>query len=510
MAETVPKLPTSAPWSGLKSPALQGAVQRYGISIAAFALALALNFLLESLLLLRGDASYLFFLPAILIASAYSGWGPGLLATLLGLLFGLFFVVDFRSLTTADVVNAVSFAVVGIGVSWRGEMLRRSRFSAAANADAAEARAAHLQSILDSIPEAMVVIDERGRMQSFSATAERLFGHRASEVMGENVRMLMPQPYRRDHDSYLDRYLRTNERRIIGIGRVVVGQRKDGSTFPMELAVGEMHVRDQRFFTGFIRDLTERQQTEARLQELQAELVHMSRLTAMGEMASALAHELNQPLSAIANYMKGSRRLLENSEDARAATLRDAMDKAGDQALRAGQIIRRLRDFVARGETERRMEDVKKLIEEASALALVGAKDKGVRVRFDFDQRSDFVLADKVQIQQVLLNLMRNAIDAMEDVEKRELVISTLPVTENMVEISVADTGSGISPEISAQLFQPFVTTKSQGMGVGLSISRTIVEAHGGSIAPRPNPGGGTIFSFTLPIVTKKEAGDVI
>ena len=152
----------------------------------------------------------------------------------------------------------------------------------------------------------------------------------------------------------------------------------------MELAVGEMHVRDQRFFTGFIRDLTERQQTEARLQELQSELVHMSRLTAMGEMASALAHELNQPLSAIANYMKGSRRLLENRSDDGAATVRDAMDKAAEQALRAGEIIRRLRDFVARGESERRVEDVKKLIEEASALALVGAKDKGVRVRFEF------------------------------------------------------------------------------------------------------------------------------
>jgi two-component system sensor kinase FixL len=510
MAKTVPKPETSAAWGGLKSPALQGVAQRYGIAIVAFALALGLNFLLESLLLLRGDASYLIFLPAILIASAYSGWGPGLLATLMGLAFGLFFVVDFRSLTAADIVNAASFAVVGIGVSWRGEMLRRSRFSAATNADAAEARAAHLQSILDSIPEAMVVIDERGRIQSFSATAERLFGHRAAEVIGENVKMLMPQPYQRDHDGYLDRYLRTNERRIIGIGRIVVGQRKDGSTFPMELAVGEMRVRDQRFFTGFIRDLTERQQSEARLQELQAELVHMSRLTAMGEMASALAHELNQPLSAIANYMKGSRRLLENSEDARAATLRDAMDKAGDQALRAGQIIRRLRDFVARGETERRMEDVKKLIEEASALALVGAKDKGIRVRFDFDSRSDFVLADKVQIQQVLLNLMRNAIDAMEACERREMVIATSPVSDQMVEISVADTGSGISSEVGAQLFQPFVTTKRQGMGVGLSISRTIIEAHGGSIAPRPNPAGGTIFSFTLPIVTKKEAGDAV
>ena len=322
--------------------------------------------------------------------------------------------------------------------------------------------------------------------------------------------MLMPSPYRQDHDSYLNRYLHTGERRIIGIGRVVVGQRKGGSTFPMELAVGEMHVRNQRFFTGFIRDLTERQQTEARLQELQSELVHMSRLTAMGEMASALAHELNQPLSAIANYMKGSRRLLENRTDEGATMLRDAMDKAAEQALRAGQIIRRLRDFVARGESERRVEDVKKLIEEASALALVGAKDKDVRVSFAFDPRSDFVLADKVQIQQVLLNLIRNAIEAMEGAKKRELVISTSMVKDNLVEISVSDTGAGISPEISAQLFQPFVTTKRQGMGVGLSISRTIIEAHGGTIAPRPNPEGGTIFSFTLSAVTKEEAGNAV
>ncbi len=438
------------------------------------------------------------------------GWGPGLLATAFGLAIGLYFTADIRAITISDIINATAFALVGIGISWRGELLRRFRLSAASSAADAHARAAHLQSILDSIPEAMIVIDERGIMQSFSATAERLFGYAASDVLGKNVKMLMPSPYRQGHDSYLDRYRRTSERRIIGIGRVVVGQRKDGSTFPMELAVGEMRVRDQRFFTGFIRDLTERQETEARLQELQAELVHMSRLTAMGEMASALAHELNQPLSAIANYMKGSRRLLENRSDEGLSTVRDAMDKAAEQAIRAGQIIRRLRDFVARGESERRVEDVKKLIEEASALALVGAKDKGVRVSFNFDPRCDFVLADKVQVQQVLLNLMRNAIEAMEAVDKRELTVSTSLAKENFVDISVVDTGSGIAPEISAQLFQPFVTTKRQGMGVGLSISRTIVEAHGGSIAPRANPNGGTIFSFTLPAVSKEEAADAV
>jgi two-component system, LuxR family, sensor kinase FixL len=186
------------------------------------------------------------------------------------------------------------------------------------------------------------------------------------------------------------------------------------------------------------------------------------------------------------------------------------MDKAAEQALRADQVIRRLRDFVARGETERRVEDVRKLVEEASALALVGLKDKGVRVRFEFDPRAHFVLADKVQIQQVLLNLMRNAVEAMENSERRELIVSSALVPDDMIEIAVTDTGAGIAPEISAQLFQPFITTKRQGMGVGLSISRTIVEAHGGSIVTRPNPGGGTMFSFTLPAVTREEAGDAV
>jgi two-component system sensor kinase FixL len=320
----------------------------------------------------------------------------------------------------------------------------------------------------------------------------------------------MPTPYRENHDGYLERYLRTGERRIIGIGRLVVGERKDGSTFPMELAVGEMRSSNQRFFTGFIRDLTERQQTEARLQELQSELVHISRLTAMGEMASALAHELNQPLSAIANYMKGSRRMLEAGTDDRSALLRDAMDKAAEQALRAGQIIRRLRDFVARGESERRVESVKKLVEEASALALVGAKDQGVRVRFQFDPTIDLVLADKVQIQQVLLNLLRNAVEAMEASQRRELAISTAADKDGMLAISVADTGSGIAPDIAAHLFQPFVTNKRHGMGVGLSISRTIVEAHGGQIGASPNPAGGTTFRFTLRAVTQEEFNDAV
>jgi two-component system, LuxR family, sensor kinase FixL len=507
MTEALPRSP-QYPAGALALVAPRGIMQQYGIALGAIVIAVLVRIAFEPIL--AGNSSYIFYMPAILIASAYGGWGPGIFATAAGFLLGMFFVADFRVVSGGDMVLAFVFLLVGVGTSWRGDLLRRSRQAAAASAEEALAREAHVKSILDTVPDAMIVIDERGTMQSFSAAAERLFGYRAVEVLGKNVKMLMPTPYREGHDGYLQRYLSTGERRIIGIGRVVVGERRDGSTFPLELSVGEMKTGDRRFFTGFIRDLTESQEKEARLQELQSELVHVSRLTAMGEMASALAHELNQPLSAIANYMKGSRRLLENSSEQRATVLREAMDKAAEQAIRAGQIIRRLRDFVARGESERQVEDVRKLVEEASALALVGAKDKGVRVRFDFDSRTDSVLADKVQIQQVLLNLMRNAIEAMEDTERRELIISTSLVAENMVEISVADTGAGIAPEIASQLFQPFITTKHQGMGVGLSISRTIVEAHGGSIAARPNPGGGTVFGFTLPAVSKEEVRDAV
>jgi two-component system sensor kinase FixL len=370
--------------------------------------------------------------------------------------------------------------------------------------EALRAREAHLRSILETVPDAMVVIDEAARIQSFSATAVRQFGYEPEEVIGENVSMLMPEPYRSQHDSYMERYLRTGERRIIGIGRVVVGQRKDGSTFPMELAVGEMH-SGARYFTGFIRDLTERQNTEARLQELQSELVHMSRFTALGEMASTLAHEINQPLTAIANYLKGCRRILQSMEGERVPMLQEAVNNAAEQALRAGQVIRHLREFVARGESERHIENLPKLIEEASALALVGAKEKGIRVSFRLDHDARLVLADRIQIQQILLNLIRNAVEAMEDATTRELVVATRALPDRFVEVSVSDSGSGIASEIADHLFQPFVTTKKHGMGVGLSICRTIVEAHGGKIWVESEPGRGTKFFFTLRAIDQEE-----
>ena len=477
---------------------------RYGVAPIMVALGLAVRSLLAPVL--TSETVYTYFVPSVLVSAWLGGLGPGLVATALSVLAATFLLPGAPNLSTGSIANAVAFVLIGGVISWGGELLHQSRRRTMAMTRDALAREAHLQSILDTVPEAMIVIDERGVMRSFSSAAERLFGYGEDEALGQNVKILMPTPYRENHDGYLQRYIRTGERHIIGIGRVVVGLRKDGSTFPMELAVGEMNSGNRRFFTGFIRDLTERQKTEARLQELQSELVHISRLTAMGEMASTLAHELNQPLSAISNYLKGSRNLLEGRSDENATTIRSALDKAADQAVRAGQIIRRLRDFVSRGETERRAESIGKLVEEASALALVGVKDRGIRVQFQFDPSVDLVLADRVQIQQVLLNLIRNAMDAMETSEVRDLTIAIAPTDKNFVRISVADTGSGVAPEVAKQLFQPFVTTKRHGMGVGLSISRTIVEAHGGQIWVEQNPLGGTIFRFTLPTVSN---GDI-
>jgi two-component system sensor kinase FixL len=370
--------------------------------------------------------------------------------------------------------------------------------------EALRTREGHLQSILETIPDAMIVIDGNGIMQFFSSAAERQFGYSEHEAIGQNVSILMPNPDRSRHDGYLERYRSTGERHIIGIGRIVTGQRKDGTTFPMHLSIGEMQSGGMPYFTGFVRDLTEHQQTQARLQQLQSELVHVSRLSAMGEMASALAHELNQPLAAISNYMKGCRRLLAAIADPNRSKIENALDRAAEQALRAGQIIRRLRDFVARGESEKRVESLSKLIEEAGALGLTGAREQGVQLRFNLDPYHDLVLVDRVQIQQVLVNLFRNALEAMAQSSQRELIASNTLVAGDMIEIAVSDTGSGFQDDVKQNLFQTFFTTKETGMGVGLSISRSIIEAHGGKMWAEDNPSGGATFRFTLPAASSE------
>ena len=359
---------------------------------------------------------------------------------------------------------------------------------------------AHLRSILATVPDAMVVIDEKGMILSFSAAAEKMFGYAESEVVGENVSMLMPSPDRERHDSYLHNYRITGERKIIGIGRVTTARRRDGNTFPIELSVGEAWIDGKRIFTGFIHDVTERQKAELTMQDLQSELAHVGRVSEMGTLASSLAHELNQPLTAIASYCEGARELLSGQLDSETVeTIRGALDEAAAQSVRAGEIVRRMRDFLSHGVTEHRLEHLPRLVSEANALALVGSREHGIEVLISLDSRGDQVFVDRVQIQQVLVNLIRNAIEAMADSPVRSLTLTSSLSPSGFVTISIEDTGSGISESIAPQLFQPFITSKEAGMGIGLSICRTIIEAHGGRIWFEPGEDRGTIFRFTLP-----------
>ncbi len=487
------------------SPALGIAFSRrfegpagYGLAVATVLLALAIRLALQGVL--DDRALFAVFIPAILVAGFVGGIGPGVVALVLSLP-AAYIVGELHPGRPHNLAEFALFAASGIAVVWVTGLLHGARKAIGETARRLDEQESHLRSIMDTIPDATVVIEKDGSIVSFNAAAIRQFGYREAEVAGKNVRILMPEPYRGEHDGYIQRYLTTGERRIIGIDRVVVGRRKDGSTFPMKLAVGEMKSRDKVYFTGFIRDLTEREESAARLQEIQDELARLARLNELGEMASTLAHELNQPLAAIANYVQGCTRLLRNMDDAVASRMREALEEAAQQSLRAGQIIRHLREFVTRGETEKGPEDVRKLVEEAGALALVGARERGVRSVFDFTPGAHMVVADRVQIQQVLINLMRNAMEAMRDSSVRELNIRTAATADQMVEVEISDTGPGISDEIASRLFQPFVTTKAGGMGVGLSISKRIIEAHGGEMSVRRNSSGGASFRFTLPAI---------
>ncbi|MDF2097401.1 PAS domain-containing sensor histidine kinase [Aquibaculum arenosum] len=511
------------------------------------------------------------------------------------------------------------WATATLGLLWtrKDERLREER--------------ARLEAVIGTSADAVITIDQKGIVQSFSRVGEKLFGYRADEVIGRNVSMLMPSPDREKHDGYLERYLRTGEKRIIGLGRLVQAQRKDGSVFPVHLMVGEVTQAGQRLFTGFIHDMSERvaaeqavasernfiaamldttqalvvvldqqgrvvrsnaacqrlsgygagelvgrsilelipdantslhgllqrgpfdaqvpnrwegsllckggevrlvswstaaiqddkgvphylvttgidmtenRRSEARAQELQHHLYRIGRISELGEMASAIAHELNQPMTAVANYVNASRRMLDGVEDEKAERIIGLMNRAVEQTERAGQIVRRLRQLIGRGQSELQPTDLNAVVREASGLALIGAREEAIEVRFDLQENLPLVLADATQLQQVVLNLVRNAIEALQAVDHRSLLVSTSTTADN-VELSVSDSGPGLDPEVADQLFMPFVSTKANGMGIGLSICRSILDAHQGQIRAEPVEGGGTRFRVSLPVMDKRAA----
>ncbi|ATQ68068.1 MULTISPECIES: sensor histidine kinase [Methylosinus] len=361
------------------------------------------------------------------------------------------------------------------------EPLRRpSRLEAAPTGEeAARLAEARLAALMQGVADGVLFFDESGVLVGANAAAERLFGYARGELLGCNISIVLPG---------IDPSRERSE---------VEARRKDGARFGVEATIGEGRGGAQRQFAAVLRDFTDARAARAELQALQSELAYARRLSAMGEMTAALTHEINQPFSAVATYVRTARWLLQRKPGSRSPEIEEILDKAGAQAIRAGEIIRRLREFVTRGDSVKTVQRLSSLVDEATTLAFAGrrAEARLSVVRTDGD---DFVLADRVQIQQVVVNLMRNAIEAMDGAARRELSLAT-SVADDCVRLDVADTGKGLDEAARLALFQPFRSSKTKGMGLGLSISRSIVEAHGGRIWAEPNSGGGAIFSFTLP-----------
>ncbi len=354
--------------------------------------------------------------------------------------------------------------------------------------------------MVDAALDGIVVIDAAGTVLLYNAACERLFGYSAEEVLGNNVNLLMTTRDRRNHDTYIRNYLRTGEAKVIGKGRDVTGRRKDGATIPIRLSIGELRDdADETLFIGTLHDLTETLRTRARIDELQSELMQVARANAVGEMGSALAHELTQPLSAVVGFVEASAALIDQGGGETSAKVREYMDQAVTQSLRAGDVIRLLREFTARGDTERSVTEINVVVEETCRLATLGTGAEGIELELNLAPDLPPVLIDHVQIQQVVLNLVRNSIDALSNCETPNITVATKS-GRGEVEVVVSDNGPGLSPEVRGRVFEPFVSTKPDGIGIGLSICRTIVEAHGGRIAFADGSERGTTFRFSVPV----------
>lgn len=468
----------------------------YGLGIGALVVVSAIKIALTSFADVEFTA--LIYTPAILVAAGVGGLAPGAFTTIVALPM----VVLFERTGRPSEMDLVLFALVGIGIAWLGGSLREARQRAEQASRILQRRETYLQSILDSVSDATIAIRSDGEIISFNSAAERLFGYREKDMLSRNVSMLIAETPKSNSNPFIgpppNRFQEGEVK-----ARIFSGIRRDGSIFPMSVDVTRSVSGDEMISTGFVRDVTDYQLTASALEAVQAEVARLSRLTEMGEMTSALAHEINQPLAAIANYVQGSRRMLERFEPSLLPQLRQSLGEASRQTLRAGEIIRRLREFVTRGETGKEIIDLEQLVRDGAALAMSGIKDSTFSLRFKLAPVSCKVLVDGVQIQQVLVNLIRNAVEALEAQPIKEIFVSTrvLP-TEAWVDIT--DTGHGIAPELAPAIFQPFVTSKSHGMGIGLSISKRIIESHGGTISALSRAGGGTTLTFSLPLVDEE------
>jgi two-component system CheB/CheR fusion protein len=365
---------------------------------------------------------------------------------------------------------------------------------------------AGIQTAMDGV----ITIDERGTVLSFNPAAERIFGYAGAEVIGQNVSILMPSPPRDEHDTCLANYKKTGERKIIGIAREVSGRRKDGTTFPVDLHVSEFADARGRRFVGTIRNITERKRTEEQMRRQQAELAHVLRTATIEHLAAGLAHELNQPLTAIANDVEACATYVRSGERG-APRLLTLLDRAGAEALRAGEIVHHLREFVKRREPRLESTDLCDVVRNATRWLVREMEQERITLHLELLPQGLRVRVDHVQIEQVLVNLMQNAIDTIREAgsETRDIFIRTSQTEDGMAEVAVEDTGAGLHASAHERLYEPFFTTKPQGMGMGLAISRSIVEMHDGRLSVTPRPSGiGTTVRLALPLESASRTGE--
>ena len=409
--------------------------------------------------------------------------------------------IHWKNTVLADEQGAVQYVIAtGIDISERKRMEEALHEAHQLN-----------QAILETAVDGIICIDMRGRIAVFNPAAEKIFGYSAAEVLGSNITVLMPEPFHSKHDDYLRRYAETGVKQIIGSGREVVGRRKDGSQFPLDLAVGEIPLPGgHTMLAGMVRDITERKLAEQEAKRRLDELAQVARLSLMGEMASGLAHEINQPLAAIVNYAHACRRLLQAGR-AEPEVLLDTLEQIARQGQRAGEIVSHLRQFIHRGKTERTMVNINAVVSDVIDLLQHEIEVHRVALQLDLDGSLPAHAMDRIQIEQVIMNLVKNAIDAMRAMaqDARRLHIRTLrhDGAREAVEIIVSDTGEGLPEGEINRVFDPLFTTKPDGVGVGLSISRSIVRAHGGRLWAEPNPLTGAQFHFTLPVVPGSQPG---
>lgn len=353
-----------------------------------------------------------------------------------------------------------------------------------------------LLAVMDAAVDAVILIDHQGGILAFNRGAERIFGWSAGEIRGRNVSLLMPEPERSAHDQCLARYLQTGVAHIIGVGRELEAQRRDGSRFPIHLSVGQVGGSEPPQFVGFIRDCT----ADMQARRSSERLMNVSRMATMGEMAAGIAHELNQPLTAIATYARAGERFLAMPDPDLGET-REAMREIATEALRAGAIIRQLRNIVRGGEDSREKLTVNQVIEELRLLTQADARAHDTRLRFELQEDIPDVFVHRVQITQVLLNLMRNALEslAQDAPGDREIVVRCRQTETGQCEIAVCDNGPGVSAQILDRIFDPFRSTKPNGTGLGLPMSRTIAQAHGGAVEYQPVAPRGACFTLILP-----------